>query len=63
MNENYMISFKESDQKVPVLIIFKKDGFLEPTVNIVKVLTGPEAENMYRELTKNTMRSLEFKNK
>lgn len=53
MNENYMISFKESDQKVPVLIIFKKEGFLEPVVNVVKVFTGPKAENMYHEITKN----------
>ena len=61
MNENYMISFKESDQKVLVLIIFKKAGFLEPVVDVVKVFTGPEAENMYRKITKNTIRSSEFK--
>lgn len=36
---------------------------IRSVVNVVKVFTGPKAENMYREITKNTIHSLEFKNK
>lgn len=61
MNYSYFISFDKSDQDVPVLTVFEKNGFLEPTVKVVKVFTGSEAEDLYCKLTKNNMCSMEIK--
>lgn len=58
MNYSYFISFDKSDKDVPVLTVFEKNGFLEPTVKVVKVFTGSEATDLYNKLTKNTMRSM-----
>ena len=62
MNYSYFISFDKSDQDVPVLTVFEKNGFLEPVVKVAKVFTGDEATDLYNKLTKNTMKSVEFKN-
>ena len=59
---SYFISFDKSDQGVPVLTVFEKNGFLEPIVKVVKVFTGDEATYLYNKLTKNTTRSVEIKN-
>ena len=52
MNYSYFISFDKSDQGVPVLTVFEKNGFLEPVVKVVKVFTGDEATDLYNKLTK-----------
>ena len=61
MNYNYFISFNKSDQDVPVLTVFEKNGFLEPVVKVAKVFTGDEATDLYNKLTKNTTVSMEVK--
>lgn len=61
MNYNYFISFNKSDQDVPVLTVFEKNGFLEPVVKVAKVFTGDEATDLYNKLTKKTPVSMEFK--
>ena len=61
MNYSYFISFNKSDQDVPVLTVFEKNGFLEPVVKVAKVFTGDEATYLYNKLTKNTISSMEFK--
>ena len=62
MNYSYFISFDKSDQDVPVLPVFEKNGSLEPVVKVAKAFTGDEATDLYNKLTKNTMKSVEFKN-
>lgn len=61
MNYSYFISFDKSDKDVPVLTVFKNNGFLEPTVKVVKVFTGDEAIDLYNKLTKNITVSMEIK--
>ena len=58
---SYFISFDKSDQGVPVLTVFEKNGFLEPVVKVAKVFTGDEATDLYNKLTNNTMRSVEIR--
>ena len=58
---SYFISFDKSDQDVPVLTVFEKNGFLEPVVKVAKVFTGDEATYLYNKLTKNTPVSMEVK--
>ena len=61
MNYNYFISFNKSDQDVPVLTVFEKNGFLEPVVKVVKVFTGDEATDLYNKLMKKIPVRMEFK--
>ena len=61
MNYNYFISFNKSDQDVPVLTVFEKNGFLEPVVKVVKVFTGDEATDLYNKLIKKIPVRMEFK--
>ena len=61
MNYNYFISFDKSDQDVPVLTVFEKNGFLEPVVKVVKVFTGDEATDLYNKLMKKIPVRMEFK--
>ena len=61
MNYDYFISFDKSDQGVPVLTVFEKNGFLEPVIKVVKVFTGDEATDLYNKLMKKIPVRMEFK--
>lgn len=53
MSEKLIVTYDKSQEDVPVLMV-GREGYsfgLNPSINIVKVITGDEAEQMYRNLT------------
>lgn len=53
MSEKLIVTYDKSQEDVPVLVV-GREGYsfgLNPSINVVKVITGDEAEQMYRNLT------------
>ena len=53
MSEKLIVTYDKSQEDVPVLMV-GREGYsfgLNPSINIVKVITGDKAEQMYRDLT------------
>lgn len=53
MSEKLIVTYDKSQEDVPVLVVGREGyglGF-NPSINIVKVITGDKAEQMYRNLT------------
>ena len=53
MSEKLIVTYDKSQEDVPVLMVGREGyGFgLNPSINVVKVITGDKAEQMYRDLT------------
>ena len=53
MSEKLIVTYDKSQEDVPVLMVGREGyGFgLNPSINVIKVITGDEAEQMYRNLT------------
>ena len=53
MSEKLIVTYDKSQEDVPVLMV-GREGYsfgLNPSINVIKVITGDEAEQMYRNLT------------
>lgn len=53
MSEKLIVTYDKSQEDVPVLVV-GREGYsfgLNPSINVVKVITGGKAEQMYRDLT------------
>lgn len=53
MSEKLIVTYDKSQEDVPVLVVGREGyglGF-NPSINIVKVITGDKAEQMYKNLT------------
>ena len=53
MSEKLIVTYDKSQEDVPVLMV-GREGYsfgLNPSMNVVKVITGDKAEQMYRDLT------------
>lgn len=53
MSEKLIVTYDKSQEDVPVLMVGREGyGFgFNPSINVIKVITGDEAEQMYRNLT------------
>jgi len=53
MSEKLIVTYDKSQEDVPVLVVGKEGyGFgFNPSINVIKVITGDNAEQMYRNLT------------
>ena len=53
MSEKLIVTYDKSQDDVPVLMIGREGyGFgFNASINVVKVITGDKAEQMYRDLT------------
>lgn len=53
MSEKLIVTYDKSQEDVPVLVVGKEGyGFgFNPSINVIKVITGDKAEQMYRNLT------------
>lgn len=53
MSEKLIVTYDKSQEDVPVLVVGREGyGFgFNPSVNVIKVITGDKAEQMYRNLT------------
>lgn len=52
--DKYVVSFDKSNEDVPVLVVSRENYFSigGPTIDIVKVITGNEATEIWNDLTK-----------
>lgn len=53
MSERLIVTYDKSQEDVPVLVVGREGyGFsFNPSINVIKVITGDKAEQMYRNLT------------
>lgn len=53
MSEKLIVTYDKSQEDVPVLMVGREGyGFgFNPSINVIKVITGDKAEQMYRNLT------------
>ncbi len=52
MNNRIIVTFDKSDEDIPVLCVAKESmNFLSPSIDISKVITGKEAEELWKKLT------------
>lgn len=53
MSEKLIVTYDKSQEDVPVLVVGKEGyGFgFNPSINVIKVITGDKAEQTYRNLT------------
>lgn len=52
--DKYVVSFDKSNEDVPVLVVSRENYFSigGPSIDIVKVITGNEATEIWNDLTK-----------
>lgn len=53
MSEKLIVTYDKSQEDVPVLVVGREGyGFgFNPSISVIKVITGGKAEQMYRNLT------------
>ena len=47
----FIVTFDKSNEDIPTLIVGKESGFLTPSIDIVRVITGFDAERIWSELS------------
>ena len=45
-----IVTFDKSNEDIPTLVVGKESGFLTPGIEIVRVITGNDAERIWNEL-------------
>lgn len=48
----YTVTFEKSNEDIPTLIVARENLFaIVPSIDIIRVITGPEAEKLWSELS------------
>ena len=51
----YIITFDKSDEDIPTLVVMRESSLIyqfNPSIDIVKIITGDDAVRIFEELTK-----------